>query len=112
MNIYFEPVNVNQWNMFEKVEEIGHIEPFLAVSTMETGDLMLLHVGQQNKQYKSGVYAFGEIVRAPFILKDHPEDYCNNKSTVLVKITKIDYKNPYITRQYMNNFLCALKFQC
>lgn len=48
---YFEPVNVNQWNMFEKVKNIGHIEPFLATAAMNVGDTMLLHVGSQNKKY-------------------------------------------------------------
>lgn len=42
---YFEPVNVNQWNMFEKVKNIGHVEPFLATASMNVGDTMLLHVG-------------------------------------------------------------------
>lgn len=26
MNIYFEPVNVNQWNMFEKVKNNGNYD--------------------------------------------------------------------------------------
>ena len=51
MNIYFEPVNVNQWNMFEKVKDIGHIEPFLATKSMQIGDIVVLHVGQQNAKY-------------------------------------------------------------
>ena len=47
MKIFYEPVNVNQWNMFEKVRAIGHIEPFLATKAMEKGDIVLLHVGKQ-----------------------------------------------------------------
>ena len=97
MNIYLEPVNVNQWNIFEKVKNIGHIEPFLATKSMEIGDLILLHVGQQNKKYESGIYAIGEIVNGPYILEDHPNDYCNNKNTVDVQITKINYANPYLS---------------
>ena len=42
---YFEPVNLNQWNMFEKVRNVGHVEPFLATKEMHKGNIMLLHVG-------------------------------------------------------------------
>ena len=94
---YFEPVNLKQWNMFEKVSGPGHIEPFLATSSMQIGDTVLLHVGSQDKQYKSGVYAVGIVIHGPYILKDHPQDYCNGKNTVDVKITKIVYGHPMIT---------------
>lgn len=97
MNIYYEPVNLTQWHMFEKVKAVGHEEPFLATSTMEVGDLVLLHVGQQDKRYESGVYAYGKIIEGPFILRDHPTDYCNNKLSVTVRITAIDYSHPYIS---------------
>ena len=50
MKIYFEPVNINQWNIFERVTGKGHIEPFLATKSMEEGDLVLLNVGRQNKR--------------------------------------------------------------
>ena len=38
--------------MFEKVSGAGHIEPFLATKAMEEGDLILLHVGRQNRKTK------------------------------------------------------------
>ncbi len=63
MKIYFEPVNVNQWNMFEKVTGEGRVEPFLETKSMEEGDLVLLHVGSQTKQYASDIYAYGTIVK-------------------------------------------------
>lgn len=97
MNIYFEPVNLNQWNMFERVSGPGHIEPFLAVKSMREGDIVLLHVGSQDKRYQSGIYAYGTIVQAPYILRDSPTDYCNNKLTVDVKITKISFGSPLIS---------------
>ena len=115
MNIFYEPVNVDQWNLFEKVKQIGHIEPFLATKEMQIGDLMLLHVGQQNNRYKSGVYAIGVIVEGPFILKNHPEDYCNNKNSVNVKITDINYSTPYMTHEecksFINQFRTAHKIE-
>ena len=105
MNIYYEPVNLNQWNIFNRVSATGHIEPFLATSSMEIGDIVLLHVGQQNKQHKSGIYAIGEIVEGPFILRNSPEDYCNDKKAVNVKVTHITYCKPYITHEECLSFI-------
>ena len=102
---YFEPVNVNQWNLFEKVKNIGHVEPFLATASMNVGDTMLLHVGSQNKNYESGIYAVGTIVKAPYILENSPQDYCNNKLTVNVRIDKINYSSPYITQEECKTFI-------
>ena len=95
--IYYEPVNLKQWNMFEKVSGIGHVEPFLATQSMQYGDLVLLHVGKQDRRYESGIYAYGTVVDGPFILKDHPDDYCNGKNTVMVRIDKIVYASPLLT---------------
>lgn len=97
--IYYEPVNLKQWNMFNKVSGVGHVEPFLATSSMEYGDLVLLHVGQQDKRFESGIYAFGTIVEGPFVLKDHPDDYCNGKNTVMVRFDKIEYGTPLISHE-------------
>ena len=96
---FFEPVNLKQWNMFEKVKGLGHIEPFLAVKDMELGDLVFLHVGQQDKSKKSGVYAWGEIVKKPYTLINSPQDYCNNKLTVDVKILYITYTEPLLNHE-------------
>jgi len=105
MNIYFEPVNVNQWNIFEKVSGVGHIEPFLATKSMEEGDIVLLNVGCQNRSYESGIYSFGTIVKGPYILSNSPEDYCNNKRTVDVRIDYICYGKPFITHEESKSFL-------
>ncbi len=99
MSIYYEPVNVFQWNMFEKVSGFGHVETFYATKSMEPGDIVLLHVGSQNKDYQSGIYAFGTIIKAPYILRDHPEDYCNNRNTVDVRIDYICYGTPLFSHQ-------------
>ena len=102
--IYIEPVNLTQWNMFEEVKQAGHVEPFLARQSMTVGDMVLLHVGQQDKRYASGVYAHGTIIKGPFILQDHPDDYCNGKNTVLVRIDRIDYTSPMITHDECKAF--------
>ena len=88
--IYLEPVNLKQWNMFQKVNGPGHVEPFLATKSMDLGDIVLLHVGQQEKNYESGIYAYGTIIEGPLILTDHPDDYCNGKNTVMIRIDRID----------------------
>ena len=99
MHVFYEPVNLNQWNMFEKVESAGHIETFLATKEMQTGDLIALHVGSQNITKKSGIYAFGIIISEPYILTNHPDDYCNNKNSVDVRISVISYDDPIISHK-------------
>lgn len=96
MRLYFEPVNLLQWNLFQKVEGIGHIECFLATKSMNIGDIVLLHVGKHDKKYKSGIYAYGKIVKAPYILHDSPKDYCNEKLSVDVQISNISFNEPLI----------------
>lgn len=103
MNIYYEPVNLKQWNMFKEVKGIGHVEPFLATKEMEIGDIVLLHVGSQSKLYPSGIYAYGTIVHGPYILKDRPLDYCNNKNSVDVRID-------YISENYIVDHKKATDF--
>lgn len=98
MEYYFEPVNLNQWPMFEKVKKLGHIEPFLATKSMSRGDVLLLHVGSQDASTKSGIYAIAEIDTEPFVLTNHPNDYCNGKLSVNAKFVRIDYNNPIINK--------------
>ncbi len=105
MRIFYEPVNVNQWNIFEKVQKNDHIEPFLATKAMDIGDLILLHVGSQNPMYQSGIYAYGTVVRSPYILKNSPSDYCNNKNTVDVRIDKIVRGAPLIKHDEAKGFI-------
>ena len=109
MKYYYEPVNLKQWNMFEKVKSVGHIEPFLATKSMEIGDLVLLHVGAQLKCCPSGIYAVGEIIAGPYILHDSPEDYCNEKLTVDVKIRNITRNIPYIDHEKCKEFITQFR---
>ncbi len=102
---FFEPVNLKQWNMFEKVSGVGHVEPFLATQSMNYGDLVLLHVGKQDRRYESGIYAYGTIVEGPFILEDHPTDYCNHKNTVMIRFDKIVYNTPLISHDDCKAFI-------
>lgn len=99
MNCFFEPINVNHWNMFDKVKHVGHIETFLATRDMHVGDTMVLHVGKQIKKIQSGIYAVGTIISEPYILKNHPDDYCNDKDSVDVKIFRINYNEPIVNEE-------------
>ncbi len=105
MRIFYEPVNVNQWNIFEKVKKKDHVEPFLATKAMDIGDLVLLHVGSQNPMYQSGIYAYGTVVNGPYILRNSPEDYCNNKNTVDVRIDRLVRGTPLINHENAKGFI-------
>ncbi len=96
MHLYFEPVNLLQWNLFQKVKDIGHVECFLATKSMNIGDIVLLHVGKHDRKYESGIYAYGKIIRAPYILHNSPKDYCNEKLSVDVQISDISFNEPMI----------------
>lgn len=96
MNIYFEPVNLKQWNMFEMVSGIGHIEAFLATKSMKVGDIVLLHVGKQFPTVRSGVYAYGFIVEPPSIYLGNQEEQCYGNLSVMVRIARIERGEPLI----------------
>ena len=77
----------------------------MATKSIEERDLVLLHVGSQNKKYESGIYAYRTIVEGPYILEDSPEDYCNNKNTCDVRIDYICYGTPLITHTDSTEFI-------
>lgn len=54
MTFYIEPINLRQWNLFDKVKGPGHVEPFLATRDMQIGDIVMLHVGKQDPAHESG----------------------------------------------------------
>jgi hypothetical protein len=92
--------------MFKEVSGVGHIEPFLATSQMKLDDCVLLYVGTQRRDYEPGVYAVGKIVKEPYIVRNHPEYYCNNKLSMDVEILKIS-NLPLMTKDEFkkyNNF--------
>lgn len=64
---YYDPVNINQWNYFEKINSQNHEETFLATKKMKIGDIIFLHVGSQDNRYPSGIYAYAEVTSEPYI---------------------------------------------
>ena len=99
MDIYYEPINLRQWNMFERVSGIGHIEAFLATKNMRVGDIVLLHVGKQVSTIQSGVYAYGHVVELPAIYLGNQEEKCYDNLSVLVKIVRIRHDIPLINEE-------------
>lgn len=89
-NFFYEPVNLLQWNMLEKVNNIGHIEPFLATSKMKVNDIILLHVGSQKPNVASGIYGVAKIIEFPNIYLGNKDDYCYNKLSIKAEIIKYD----------------------
>lgn len=43
--------------------------------------------------------SFREKCRGPYILTDSPDDYCNNKRTVDIRIDRIEYEKPILTHE-------------
>lgn len=105
MSIYFEPVDIRHWNLFECVKEPGHIESFLATKTMHIGDIVLFHVGQQDKNVPSGIYAVGKVQTDPYIKKNVPDERCNNRLTVDVRIDSLSGAKPYITHEDCKKYI-------
>lgn len=87
-NLFYEPVNTNQWNIFEEVEGIGHQEYFLATKATKPNDYLLLHVGQQDEKYAPGIYAIAKVLTYPNTYLGNKEDYCYNKLSVNTEIIK------------------------
>lgn len=111
MNLYFVPVDIRHWNMFEAVQKSGHVESFIATKTMTSGDLVVLHVGQQDKKIASGIYACGTVITEPYVKENAPGERCNNRLTVDVRIDSISFSKPYISheacRKYIKQFRTA-----
>ena len=105
MSIFYSPIDVNKYNIFEKIKGPGVIERFLATNDMELDDILIFHVGKQNANYESGVYAYGKVVKEPYILENHPEDYCNNQNTVDVEVIDISYDKPFIPFNETKEFI-------
>lgn len=104
MTFYIEPIKLRNWNLFYKVKGPGHVEPFLATRDMQLDDIVMLHVDEQNPAHESGVYAYGTVIYGPYILTDSPNDYCNNKLAVDIRIDRIEYGEPLLTHEQCKRY--------
>lgn len=101
MNIFHQPVNLNDFPMFEKIKDEkvpGYIEHMTNTKAMQRGDYVILHVGKHREDIaKSGVYAWGKITQPNVFLKDSPDDVkCNNTWCCEVEIQRIWRGKPII----------------
>lgn len=90
MDIYFEPINLNHWDMFTEVNGIGHIETFCATKSMKIGNIILLYVTRQQKPVKCGIYSFGIAVTEPYAEPD------GSGLVIDAEIVRISYNKPLI----------------
>lgn len=63
MTFYIEPINLRQWNLFDKVKGPGHVEQFPATRDMQIGDIVMLHVGKQDPV--KGICIFENRIQQP-----------------------------------------------
>lgn len=104
MTFYIESIKLRNWNLFYKVKGPGHVEPFLATRDMQLDDIVMLHVDKQDPAHESGVYAYGTVIYGPYILTDSPNDYCNNKLAVDIRIDRIEYEEPLLTHEQCKRY--------
>lgn len=109
---FYEPVNVLQWNFFEKVESVGHIEPFFATSQMKVGDILFLHIGAQDRNHESGIYAVAKIINLPYIFKDNPQDKCYNNLSVDAEIIYMSKTEPLIKHNDTIEYIPTYRSVC
>jgi len=105
---FYEPVNLKQWNMFKEVSGRGHVESFYGVSEMTIGDIVLLHVGSQDRRYESGVYAYGKILCSPYIDED-PTDRHYGKCRGDVEIIEIVTNKPLISHEQCKKYITQFR---
>ena len=104
MKVFFEPVNLNVWNMLENIKTIPYTETFFSTKEMNLDDLVILYVGSQKKNVAAGVYAFGVVASLPYVAMN-PDDYCYKKLVVDIKIKQISYDKPIISKDECKMFI-------
>lgn len=103
IKLFYEPVNLNIWNLFDKVKGVGHQEYFLATQSMTVGDYILCHVGTQVSKYESGIYAVAKILEKPNIYLGDPTDFCYKQLSVKTEIVVFS-NTPIITHQLYSKY--------
>lgn len=100
---FYEPINLNKWDLFKEVEGVGHEVYFKATKSMKKGDYILCHVGTQVAKYEAGIYAIAKILTNPQILTNCEGDYCNNQLSVNTEIIKFS-TTPFMTHNEYSKY--------
>ena len=88
-NLFYEPINLQEYNMFEFLKEPGGKETFVATNDMKIGDYLLLHIGSQDTNYESGIYGIVKVLSNPYIYHGEESEHCNNKLSVDTEVVSI-----------------------
>lgn len=99
MKIFFQPVNLIRWNMFENVNAYKYVESFYSNKSMEIGDVIVLYIGKQVDSIESGVYGFATIISEPSKILDDADDLKNNRHFVYAMIDILSFSRPLIREQ-------------
>ena len=107
MRLFYEVVNVENWDFFKKIKSVGDVDNFFYVNGMNIGDKVIIHVARSENNNINGVYAWGTIIGNPKIEKNK-ENYCYSKKAVDVRIEKFSHDKPLLNfeecKKYINNF--------
>lgn len=105
MKYFYIPINLEKWNLFVEIKNIGQIDSFPATKRMKLNDKVIFYVGKNGSpsHIESGVYAWGEIVKEPYMCKED-DDYNYHKLWVDVRVEYISYEKPIINAE-KNTFL-------
>lgn len=108
IKLFFEPLNLNDYDLFEHLKNPGDKETFVATKKMKIGDYLLLFVGSQNENYSSGIYGVSRVISEPYIyFEEGSVAYSNGKLSVDTELVKIS-TSPIIdsekTKKYVNQF--------
>ena len=97
--VYYEPAtDMDHWNLFDEVQNIGDMEDFTATKDMEIGDIALIYIGNNDYGYERGVYAIAKVISEPEI-DDSEED---GKPRVWLRFDKISYDKPIISKEILD----------
>ena len=95
MRLFYEVVNVENWDFFKKIKSVGDVDNFFYVNGMNIGDKVIIHVARSENNNINGVYAWGTIIGNPKIEKNK-ENYCYGKKAVDVRIEKFSHDKPLL----------------
>ena len=92
MNIYYQQQDATFWHENPDGKGVGIKDNFFATKSMHIGDLMLYHLGGQDKDVIPGVYAVGIIISEPYIFKDPRWTHDLWVDTVIVRFRSTEEK--------------------
>ncbi len=102
VNYYYQPAtNMDSWNFFDEITELGHIEYFRATKEMKKGDISLVYIGNNNLGYESGIYGIARIISNPKYMEEDNGLYTLH---VLLRFDKVSYDKPLISKKIFDPY--------